>query len=112
MSGWVPVCPAGAWRADEEGGRVFRFGQARVAVFRHAGSWFAMDDRCPHERFGLSGGELVGEAVRCPGHGWTFALSDGRAVRGPEGMRVRVFPVRERGGNLEVDLSDAREADA
>lgn len=104
MSEWVALGGTDRWQPGEEGGRVFRHGGHRVAVFRHGGSWFALDNRCPHERFGLAGGDIVGDAVRCPGHGWAFGLADGRAVSGPKGLGVATYPVRERDGQIEVRL--------
>lgn len=61
----------------------------------------AMLDMCPHRRFPLSKGKLVGDQVQCQYHGITFA-SDGACVRIPAqkniptGYRVRTFPVVEK----------------
>lgn len=101
---WVPVLKIEAWGNKPSGGRVVRLGSHRLAVFRQGANWYATDDACPHHRLGLSGGELEDHTVACPGHGWQFSLVTGKVVKGPPGLRVQVYPVRERGGVLEVNL--------
>lgn len=101
---WVPVLKIENWGNKLSGGRVVRHGSNRLAVFRYQGNWYATDDACPHQRIGLSGGALEEETVACPGHGWRFSLVTGKVVNGPAGLGVRVYPIRERGGILEVSI--------
>jgi hypothetical protein len=42
--------------------------------------------------------------VTCPWHNYKFDLRDGRCVMGDEA--VRVFPLRLKGGHVEIDLAD------
>lgn len=77
-----------------------------IALARtEAGSWIALEDRCPHRHAPLSAGCIQGDRIACPYHGWTFD-ADGnlKAVPGlPSGgtspnIRVRSFAVRELDG--------------
>ena len=44
-----------------------------VVFYRSAaGAPVAVAGRCPHRRFPMVRGELVGDALRCGYHGWTF----------------------------------------
>ncbi|MFG0320511.1 MAG: Rieske (2Fe-2S) protein, partial [Planctomycetota bacterium JB042] len=79
-------------------------GRALVLGRTDDGEAFALDNRCPHEGYPLSTGELKGERLTCSWHNWKFDVRDGRCLVGGEG--VRHYPVREVGGALEVDLAD------
>ena len=84
-------------------GRSVRLGARRVAVFRLADGWAAIDHACPHQGGPLADG-LVGKAcVTCPLHGWRFDLRTGTRIGG-DGPAVATYDVRERDGVLEVRM--------
>lgn len=57
---------------------------ARVCVGNRDGKFFAVNDRCPHQQFPLSDGELAADGtIVCSWHGAAFDCITGRAVRGP-----------------------------
>jgi nitrite reductase/ring-hydroxylating ferredoxin subunit len=57
---------------------------SRVCIGNRAGTVFAVSDRCPHQKFPLSDGELTPEGtIVCSWHGASFDCTSGRAVRGP-----------------------------
>jgi len=51
--------------------RVF-FEDKPVVLFRAADGLSALHDRCPHRHVELSKGKVVGNAIECPYHGWSF----------------------------------------
>jgi 3-phenylpropionate/trans-cinnamate dioxygenase ferredoxin subunit len=56
----------------------------RACVGNARGSIFAVSDRCPHQQFPLSDGELTADgAIVCSRHGAAFDCTTGRALRGP-----------------------------
>jgi nitrite reductase (NADH) small subunit len=63
------------------GARVVRTARGAIAVF-HAGdgSFFALDDRCPHRGGPLSQGIVHGRRVTCPLHNLVIELASGEAV--------------------------------
>jgi nitrite reductase/ring-hydroxylating ferredoxin subunit len=65
---------------------------------------FAIADECPHDLGSLAEGELGGEeeTVICPEDGSEFDLRTGEPVAGPAVDPVRVFPVRDRDGWIEI----------
>ncbi len=67
---------------------------------------FVLDDRCSHEEFYLSDGEVDVETkeIECERHGSMFRLSDGAAVTLPATKPVAHYDVLERDGRLEVVL--------
>ena len=81
-------------------GRGARLGDARIAVFRLADGWAALDHACPHAGGPLSDGIVADACVTCPLHNRRFDLATGEQVGGTD--RVRAYEVRERDGMLEV----------
>jgi nitrite reductase (NADH) small subunit len=76
---------------------------ASLALFESQGSYFALDDACPHEGVSLSRGRVFNGAVICPRHCWKFALADGSWVGHPESpMVARTYPVRVQGDEIQV----------
>jgi nitrite reductase (NADH) small subunit len=74
----------------------------RIAVFRTADGWRALDGACPHEGGPLADGIVADRCVTCPLHGWRFDLDTGDAVNAP--ARVATYEVVERGGELWLRL--------
>lgn len=78
------------------------------AVFRDAaGVARVVENRCPHRRVPLALGKVVGGAIRCAYHGWTFDGASGSCIAVPNlGKDERVSPnycvkayaCREQGG--------------
>lgn len=109
MGRWVRVAeardmPPGTGRAVEAEGRW-------IAIFNVDGSWFAIDDTCPHQGASLGEGTLHEGKVICPWHSWTFDVRTGACPRIP-GVRVATFAVRLVGGAVEVELPDRDEGEA
>lgn len=79
--------------------------QHELVVYRGAdGLAHTVDAHCPHMGAHLGGGEVQGETIACPYHGWRFA-GDGQCVeipysssRIPSRACVRSYPTREVGG--------------
>jgi nitrite reductase/ring-hydroxylating ferredoxin subunit len=65
----------------------------------------ALGGVCSHMGGPLPEGELVdGESVKCPWHGSTFDMQDGRIVHGPSAYPQPAYEARQRNGNVEVRL--------
>ncbi len=67
-----------------------------IAVFLAAGTYYAVDDMCPHQGAPLCDGLVGDRSVTCTWHGWRFSLEDGRRLDSPRG-KIGVYPVRVRG---------------
>lgn len=56
-----------------------------MAVFRgQTGKAYVVDAYCPHLGANLAvGGQVLGDCIECPFHGWKFQGSDGKCVQIP-----------------------------
>lgn len=72
-----------------------------LVVGRHAGTWFAHKDYCPHAEFPLSEGTLYANGeLECCWHGARFNCLTGAVLGGPTEMGLVTFEVVERDGAL------------
>ena len=89
-----------------EQGAAFPIHGRMVAVFNHAGKFFAIDDFCPHMGASLAGGHLEDETVRCPWHAWRFCIRDGTWCDNPK-ISIDHFELRVVGDEIQVLVPDA-----
>ena len=92
------VKPGEARRFDVDG--------HRIAVVRIGDDWYALGDRCSHEDYSLSEGDVWEEEreIECPKHGSTFSLVDGEAQTLPATKPVPVYELEVAGGDVNVVL--------
>src|SRR5882762_10056007 len=88
-----------------------------VLLYRgESGNVIALNDRCPHRGALLSKGRLEGDGVRCMYHGIKYD-GTGKCVQIPgqdmipPKLKVRGYPVVERGHFIWVWMGDTAEAD-
>lgn len=72
-----------------------------IALFNVAGTFYALDNTCPHQGGPLAEGWIEDTQVTCPWHAWTFKLSDGTMTLG-DYASVDPFDVRVAGDEVQV----------
>ncbi|HEX4344239.1 MAG TPA: Rieske 2Fe-2S domain-containing protein [Solirubrobacteraceae bacterium] len=75
-------------------GRVVSIGGRRIAVFRAAGGWYALDAACPHLGGPLADGIVCDRAVICPLHDRRYDLETGAALGAGEAVAAHAVEVR------------------
>jgi nitrite reductase (NADH) small subunit len=85
-------------------GRAVTLDGRRVAVFRSAGGWYALDAVCPHLGGPLQDGIVCDESVICPLHDRRFDLATGDPLTTGEG--VAAYAVEVRGERVYVALAE------
>ncbi len=90
----------------EEGeAKAFDVGGQEIAVSRVEGSLYAFSDICTHRQCNLSnGGEIEGTSITCECHGSMFDMATGAVLEGPATEPIGSFPVRDDGGELQVQV--------
>ncbi|CAN5459841.1 hypothetical protein BH23ACT3_BH23ACT3_07910 [soil metagenome] len=90
--------------------RMVRVGDHRVCLVRTSEGVFALDNRCPHEGYGLTQGKLDGDTLTCAWHNWKFRVSDGRCVMGDEAVPTHRVHVDSDGAiRVTLDVPDPAE---
>ena len=79
-------------------------GSLRLAVFNVGGTYYAVDDECPHSGGPLSEGDLDGTRVECPWHGAVFDLTDGSVKCPPAECGVSSYSVQVDGDEIKVEI--------
>ncbi len=104
MSEFVTVAKVGAIPAGQGG--TFAIGDKLVAVFNRDGTYYAIDDLCPHMGASLGAGQLDEEgAVTCPWHAWRFDICDGTWRDNPR-LKIPSYPVRVQGDEIQILVVD------
>ena len=73
-----------------------------IAIFNVNGDFYAIDNTCPHRGGPLGEGELNGNVVTCPLHGWQFDVTTGKNVMLPQ--NVKTYKTKVENGNIFVEV--------
>ena len=85
--------------------KLFKYFDKRIALFRIGDRVYAVDNRCPHQGYGLLQGDVKDAVLTCAWHNWKFDLDEnGLCTFG--GESVRSYPVDIRDGAVWVDVVD------
>jgi phenylpropionate dioxygenase-like ring-hydroxylating dioxygenase large terminal subunit len=89
---------------------VTRMGEKLVAWRDSHGKVTVMRDLCPHRGVALSAGELKGDCIMCPFHGFEYDASgrctlipaNGRSTPVPKAFQVQAYPTHEAHGLIFI----------
>lgn len=81
-------------------------GGQSLAVICQDGEYFAVPDRCTHQNYPLSDGELLEGKLKCIYHGATFDLRTGKPTL-PAVKKLRLFDTAVEDGKLFVVMQEA-----
>jgi NAD(P)H-dependent nitrite reductase small subunit len=101
MAEFVEVCnvvdiPAGT-------GKMFEIGREEIGVFNVEGTFYAIDNLCPHEGGPMADGPVKGNIVTCPLHGWQCNVITGESLELP-GVKVPIFEVKAENGKIYIKV--------
>lgn len=97
------LAEAELWVGDMRG---VELGGARVLVVRHETGVCAYRDRCPHQGYPLSEGQLEGGVITCRVHRHSFDATTGHGVN-PLRPCLRPLPTRVEQGQVLVEVAPA-----
>ena len=75
--------------------------QTEVAVFNAGGTFYALENMCPHQGASLAEGWIEGTTITCPWHAWCFNLTDGSMTLGAWAT-VDAYDVKVEDGQVSV----------
>ena len=88
--------PAGEGRVVDAAGKT-------LALFNVGGTFYAIDNLCPHRGGPLGDGDLEGTVVLCPWHAWRWDVTTGSNSLNPA-VRIACFATRVEGSEVFVEL--------
>ena len=88
---------------DEGTGKTFPIEGQTIAVFNNGEEFFAIEDTCKHKGGSLGGGELNGDTITCPLHGWQYNITNGECLMNPQ-VKMKNFSVKVENGEISVDV--------
>ncbi len=74
-----------------------------LAVFNVDGSFHVTDNTCLHRGGPLGEGDLEGETVTCPWHGWEYNVKTGNCVNNPS-SNIKSYESKVEDGDVKVEL--------
>lgn len=98
MADFVEVCKVGDLKPGEC--KTVETGDVSCALYNVDGTFYATDNTCPHRGGPLGEGELSGNQITCPWHGWTFDVTTGTSPMGP--LTVKTFSCKVEGDSVLI----------
>ncbi len=74
-----------------------------LAVFKLNNAFHVIDNTCLHRGGPLGEGDVEGDVVTCPWHGWEYNVKTGQCVNNPS-SHVRSYPAVVENGEVKVEL--------
>jgi nitrite reductase (NADH) small subunit len=76
-------------------GKMVQVNGREIALFNAGGTFYAIDNTCPHRGGPLAEGELEGKVVTCPWHSWQYDITSGESLT--DDLKVSCYAVRVEG---------------
>ena len=77
-----------------------------VAICHVQGTYYALENKCPHKGAPLADGVVEGNLIVCPKHHLKFDVATGRCTM-PRHLRVQTFSVSQEGDVLQIHVPPA-----
>lgn len=75
-----------------------------IALFNVGGTFYALDNTCPHAGGPLAEGTVEEGRVECSWHGAQFDLKTGASSSALAPGGVGIYPVRVNGSDIEIEI--------
>jgi nitrite reductase/ring-hydroxylating ferredoxin subunit len=98
--GFVKVAKTGELSPGDK--KLVNIGDQRILLVNVDGSYYAVDEVCPHALAFLSMGQLYNDEVVCPLHGSAFDIKTGAVLSPPAMDSLAVYPVKVEGEHILV----------
>ena len=81
-------------------GKLVAVDGTEIALFNVDGTFYALDNECPHRGGPLGEGDLEGCIVTCPWHAWQYDVRTGESIT--DDLKVARYDVKVEGGDVLV----------
>jgi nitrite reductase (NADH) small subunit/3-phenylpropionate/trans-cinnamate dioxygenase ferredoxin subunit len=84
-------------------GKALQLEGLNIALFQISGNFYAIDNTCKHRGGPLGEGELDGNQVTCPWHGWEYDVTTGECKTTP-GVTQAKYNVKVEGDDILIEV--------
>ncbi len=84
-------------------GKVVMVKDKAIALFNVDGTFYAIDNTCLHRGGPLGEGEMEGNVVTCPWHGWQYDVKTGVSETNPS-VKAQTYQVKVDGSTVMVSV--------
>ncbi len=74
-----------------------------IALYNVGGKFYATHNTCLHRGGPLGEGQLEGETITCPWHGWQYNVETGQCSTNPA-AKLKTFKVEVKGQDIYVEI--------
>jgi nitrite reductase (NADH) small subunit len=99
MAEFVKV--AGTGDVAPGSGMVAEVNGQTIALFNVEGTYYAVGNTCVHRGGPLGEGDLEGDTISCPWHGWEYNVKTGACINNPAAS-VKSYEVKVDGADIKV----------
>ena len=92
MDKYLKICNVD--EIPEGNSKVVETNDTEIVMIHAKGSFYALDNRCPHKGGPLDLGRILDRSVICPWHGARFDLQSGRLLEGPNCKNLKNYIVQ------------------
>lgn len=75
-----------------------------IVIFKIGGQFFAIADVCSHDDGPVGDGLLDGYEIKCPRHGASFDVRNGKVLSLPGIVDIPAYPTRIVDGQVEIGI--------
>ncbi len=101
MGEWIQI--VGTDEVSPGNGMVVEVKDKCLAVFNVDGTFHVIDNMCLHRGGPLGEGDLEGETVTCPWHGWEYDVKTGQCINNPS-SNVKAYKTIIEDGGVKIEL--------
>jgi len=83
--------------------KLMRIGGRSIGIFHHGGEWYAVRNYCLHRSGPVATGDLEGDVLTCPWHGYQYDVKTGEFLLDPA-VKLETYQVEIRDGKVHVQL--------
>ena len=85
--------------------KIIQVDDLSIGVFHHKGGWYALQNSCVHRGGPVATGNIDGDTLVCPWHGFEFNVTTGECLADPS-ARLDMYPVEVRDGQIYLEVPD------
>lgn len=84
-------------------GKIFEIDGNPIAIWNLNGNYYAFQSVCPHRGGPVGEGEVEGNVITCPWHGWSFDVTTGVSPINPA-AKLTKYDVQIEGDEIKIGL--------